>query len=683
MSKNATDHLTRRAYIYIRQSTLDQVHKNLESQRRQYGLADRARELGWQDVEVIDEDLGRSGTGIKRPGFERLLGGLCDGLVGAVFCVEASRLARNGRDWHTLLEFCSVVGALLIDAEGIYDPRDPNDRLLLGMKGQISEMELASFRARAQAALAQKAKRGELIQRVAVGYIRTPDDRLEKTPDTRVREAIDLVFRKFKELGSARRLFFWLCAEKIQIPAVIDGIGNAVRWRTPRYHSLLSLLQNPVYAGAYAYGRTRTEVHLSQGRKQVSRTKRRAPADWRVLITDHHVGYIDWEEYQRIQTLIAHNAVARGDAVRGAVRSGQALLVGLLRCGHCGRKLHVEYPSQDHIRYACMSSRLDPNGVCCVRVNGLQADEKISDEILRCLAPLGIEASLAALEMHRSSDDDRIKQKSLAVDQARYEVVRAQRQYDAVDATNRLVAAELERRWNAALTIQTNLEDELDALRKARPQGISEEQQRALLALGADLRRLWEHPHSPPECKKRILRTVLMEIVVTAHEGKVQLLLHWQGGDHTQIGFEKVRTGQHRFITAANTVELISGLARLQPDPMIASILNRNGDRTAHGERWTARTICSLRSRHDINVYVAGEWHVRSELTIEEAATMLKVNASTVIKWIRGGRLPATQLCPHAPWVLRQSDVESFKSSPARNPASYAVNAAQLILKTH
>jgi DNA invertase Pin-like site-specific DNA recombinase len=216
MNKISSDHLGRRAYIYIRQSTLDQVHHNLESQRGQYALADRARELGWHDVEVIDDDLGRSGADVKRPGFERLLGGLCDGRVGAVFCVEASRLARNGRNWHTLLEFCSVVGALLIDADGIYDPRDPNDRLLLGMNGQISEIELANFRTRAQAALAQKARRGDLIQRVAVGSART-DTRLEKSSDARVRDAIELVFCKFKEFGSVRQLYFWLRGQDIQL----------------------------------------------------------------------------------------------------------------------------------------------------------------------------------------------------------------------------------------------------------------------------------------------------------------------------------------------------------------------------------------------------------------------------------------------------------------------------------
>jgi excisionase family DNA binding protein len=681
MNKISAEHLTRRAYVYIRQSTLGQVHKNIESQRRQYALADRARELGWQDVEVIDDDLGRSGGGIKRPGFERLLSALCDGLVGAVLCVEASRLARNGRDWHTLLEFCSIVSALLIDADGVYDPRDPNDRLLLGMKGQISEMELTNFRARAQAALAQKAERGELYHRAAVGYMRTADGGLEKTPDRRVREAIELVFRKFSEIGTARGLFFWLRVEKIQLPAVIDGMGSAVRWQEAHYHSLLSLLKNPVYAGAYAYGRTKTQVHLADGRKHVRRVKRRASADWRVLITDHHEAYIGWDEYQRIQSVIANNAVAHGDAVRGAVRSGQALLVGLLRCGHCGRKLHVEYPSRGHIRYACMSSRRDPNGVCCVRINGLQADEKITDEVLRCLGPLGIEAAVAALQMHHGVQDDRIQQKSLAIEQARYEAARAQRQYDSVDATNRLVAGELERRWNAALQAQVALEEELESLRQTRPNGISKEQERTLLTLGADLRRLWHHPQSSPDFKKRIMRTVLTEIVATADGAEVQLLVHWRGGDHTRLRFEKVRTGQHRFITDKNTVELVRELARLQPDAMIASILNRNGDRTPHGERWTVRTISGLRNRHEIKVYVSGEWRDRSELTLDEAAAMLNVTETTVRSWIRNGQLPASQLCPHAPWVLKQSAVESFKLCRTTNQSSYKENTTQLGLK--
>jgi hypothetical protein len=399
-----------------------------------------------------------------------------------------------------------------------------------------------------------------------------------------------------------------------------------------------------------------------------------------VLITDHHESYIGWDEYQRTQTLIAHNAVSRGDAVRGAVRSGHALLVGLLRCGHCGRKLHVEYPSQGHIRYACMSSRLDPDGICCVRTNGLQTDALVGEEILRCLAPLGIEAAVAALKTQQDAEDDRIKQKALAVEQARYEAARAQRQYDAVDATNRLVAAELERRWNAALRAQTDLEEDLETLRRERPAGLSEEQRRTLLGLGADLRRLWEHPQSQPEWKKRIVRTLMSEIVVSTDGAEMQLLVHWRGGDHTQLRFEKVRRGQHRFVTNTDTVELVRGLARLQPDAMIASILNRIGHRTAHGERWSARSVCSLRHRHAIDVYILGEGRSRAELTLDETAAMLKVNATTVMKWIRTGRLPATQLCPHAPWVLRQSDVERFKASCAQSASSRAANTEQLAL---
>ena len=316
-----------------------------------------------------------------------------------------------------------------------------------------------------------------------------------------------------------------------------------------------------------------------------------------------------------------------------------------------------------------------------MRTNGLQADERVSEEILRCLSPLGIEAALAALQVHQSTEDDRIKQKVLAVEQARYEAARAQRQYDAVDATNRLVAAELERRWNAAMSAHAQLEEELEALRKERPRCISEQQKQMLLSLGTDIRRLWDHSQSAPEWKKRILRTVLTEIIVTADEGEVQLLLHWRGGDHTQLRFKKVRVGQHRVAIDADTVELVRALARLQPDAMIASILNRNGHHTAHGERWTARGVCSLRHRQAINVYVAGEGRSRYELTLDETAAMLKVNTTTVMKWIRNGRLHAKQLCPNAPWVLQQSEVERFRATLAEARSSSVANDEQLDLQ--
>ena len=301
MSKITHEHLGRQAIIYIRQSTADQVSNNLESQRRQYGLADRARQLGWSDVAVIDDDLGRSGGGVARPGFEKLLAAICEGRVGAVVSIEASRLARNGRDWHTLLEFCGLVGTLILDEDGVYDPRHPNDRLLLGMKGTMSEMELSIFRQRSTEAIKQKARRGELIRTVAVGYLKTADDRIEKDADRRVQDAIGLVFHKFDELQSVRQVLVWMRREQIQLPAVVHSFGRqSIEWKAPVYRALHHILTNPVYAGAYSFGRRSTRVKIENGRKRIIRSLHRSWNDWEVLIKDHHEGYITWVELKGI-----------------------------------------------------------------------------------------------------------------------------------------------------------------------------------------------------------------------------------------------------------------------------------------------------------------------------------------------------------------------------------------------
>src|ERR1039457_4266494 len=434
MNKITADHLARRACVYVRQSTPDQVQHNLESQRRQYALVDHARTLGWQDIDVIDDDLGISGCGTRRPGFERLLRALCDGQVGAVFSIEASRLARNGRDWHTLLEFCSIVGALLIDAEAVYDPRLTNDRLLLGMKGTISEMEVAGFRERAQAALMQKAQRGALIRRAAIGYVKGPDDRIEKDPDARVRSTLDVIFRKFAELGSVRQVYFWLDQQQIELPVARGPEEEReVVWLPARYHAVLSVLKNPVYAGVYAYGRSKTTVRLDAGQKQVRRQVRRCREDWAVLILDHHEGYIDWDVYQSNQTMIAHNDNARGNAVRGPIKHGEALLAGLLRCGHCGAKLLAQYPGPRVIRYQCSGYLLNRDHACCVMFGGLRADRLVSQQLMQSLAPFGIEAAIEARESRQGATDEGIQKKALALEHARYKVTRTRPKYDAVD----------------------------------------------------------------------------------------------------------------------------------------------------------------------------------------------------------------------------------------------------------
>src|SRR5262245_37298941 len=348
MSKIAPEHLARQAVVYIRQSTVDQVANNQASRRRQYGLADRARQLGWNDVAVIDDDLGRSGGGVARPGFEKLLAAICEGRVGAVVSIEASRLARNGRDWHTLLEFCGLVGTLIVDEDGVYDPRHPNDRLLLGMKGTMSEGELSLFRQRSLEALKQKARRGELFLTVAVGYLKTAHDRIEKDPDRRIQEAITLVFTRFAELQTVRQVHLWMRQQRLPLPATDYGPeGRKVIWKLPVYHTLHHLLTNPIYAGAYVFGRTSSRVTIEGGRKRIVRGFRKDRDAWDVLIRDHHEGYIGWAEFERNQRLISDNANGKSFLSRGSIRRGEALLAGLLRCGHCGRKLHVAYSGSD------------------------------------------------------------------------------------------------------------------------------------------------------------------------------------------------------------------------------------------------------------------------------------------------------------------------------------------------
>ena len=324
--KITPDHLARGAFIYVRQSTADQLANNHESRRRQYGLADRARALGWTDVTVIDDDLGRSGSGVSRPGFERLLAAICEGRVGAVFAIEASRLARNGRDWHTLIEFCGLVGTIMVDEDGVYDARHPNDRLLLGMKGTMSELELSLLRARSMEALKQKARRGELFSTVAVGYVRTGRGKIEMEPDRRVREAIGVVFSRFAEMQSIRQVFLSLRADRLELPYIDrkDAEQTRLMWKRPVYSTVNNLLTNPVYAGAYAFGRTGSRTTIEKGRKRVLRGHRKDRSEWAVLLVDQHEGYLPAADRRQRQRQ-RHDGARRGAQGRSSAGRPPAL----------------------------------------------------------------------------------------------------------------------------------------------------------------------------------------------------------------------------------------------------------------------------------------------------------------------------------------------------------------------
>src|ERR1700732_1843271 len=668
--KITPDHLARGAFIYIRQSTVDQLANNHESRLRQYGLADRARALGWTDVTVIDDDLGRSGSGVSRPGFERLLTAICEGRVGAVFAIEASRLARNGRDWHTLIEFCGLVGTVIVDEDGTYEPRHPNDRLLLGMKGTMSELELSLLRARSMEALKQKARRGELFFAVAVGYVKVGRDKIEMDPDLRVREAIRLVFARFAEMQSIRQVFLSLRADQIPLP-YIDSKSSGqpqLLWKPPVYATVNNLLTNPVYAGAYAFGRTGSRVMIENGRKRILRGYRKDRSDWAVLLVDHHEGYLSWPDYERNQRLIADNANGKGMMVRGAVRKGEALLTGLLRCGHCGRRLLVSYNGTkgDVGRYNCDATRSNPGADPCISFGALRVDEAVGAEIVRLLQPLGVEAAVHAITECEHQSGEKQRQLELALEQGRYGAARARRQYDTVDPDNRLVAGELERRWNAALAAVDVLEKELETLVRQRPAALGAEERQRLLQMGADLEAAWHHPAATGATRQRIIRVVLHEVVARVEDDQIQLLLHWQGGDHTRLMVRKNRRGETRWAVEPETMDLIRSCARLMPDKAIAGMLNRTGKRTGRLNGWTQSRVRGLRNTHGIAVYVDGGWAARGEVTLTEAARMLDLSPMTVLRQIRAGIIPAEQYCKGAPWVIKRRDVETQPSAKTK-----------------
>jgi DNA invertase Pin-like site-specific DNA recombinase len=656
-------HRERVACVYVRQSTMTQVRHNRESRQRQYGLADRAKGLGFSRVRVIDDDLGRSGSGTQeRPGFARLVASVCAGEAGAVLAIEASRLARNNRDWHHLIDLCAMTSTLLIDHDGVYDPSLLNDRLLLGLKGTMSEFELNLLRQRSQESLRRMIGRGEVLSQVAIGYVRTECNGIEMTPDLRVQTAIHGLFAKFHETGSVRQTLLWYRQNQIPLPTWSAASGNReVAWQLPVYNRIHSILKNPVYAGTFVHGRRRTQTVVVDGRARKTRGHEVPLAQWDVVIHDHHEAYIDWSTFlanrEQIQTNIGERG--RAGAGAGAAKAGPALLAGLLRCGRCGRKLHVGYSGKGGRvpRYFCRGAHLNHGTDWCISFGGLRADEAVTQQVLQTLAGSGVEASLAAWSRFKQQEDERSRALEMALQQARYESQRARKQYDAVDPGNRLVASELERRWNTSLTKVVELESGLDDLQAGREE-IGEPQRLRLLVLGQDLRRLWGHPATTAALKKRLLRTVLEEIVVNTSKDppRIHLRLHWSGGVHTDLTIAKNATGHHKHCTDRNVIELARQLAKVCDDKTIASVLNRLGYRTGHGNTWTLTRIKTMRSHHGIPPLNTDK--TRLWVTLEQAARELNVSRHAVRILIRRGILPAQQVVRYAPWVIERADLQ-------------------------
>jgi excisionase family DNA binding protein len=389
------------------------------------------------------------------------------------------------------------------------------------------------------------------------------------------------------------------------------------------------------------------------------------------LIIDHHDGYLSWAEYERNQRLMADNANSKGLMARGAIRRGETLLAGLLRGGHCGRKLHVAYASKSGAagRYHCKGAHLNHGGDRCISFGSLRVDQAVGAEVLRLLKPLGVEAALSAVAAKSTEVAEKRRQIELALQQARYEAGHARRQYDAVDPDNRLVAGELERRWNETLMGVRQLEDQIEALQVQKPPALSDAERARLMQLGAELELAWSHPAATTATRKRIVRAVLHELVVRIEEGHVALVLHWQGGDHTELVVKKNAVGRHRWSLDEETEDLIRSLARLLPDQAIASLLNRAGNLTGRNNSWTQSRVCAFRNKHDVAVYRDGERAERGELTLDEAAASLGVSPMTVLRMIRNGAIEGRHLCKGAPWVIAERSVENAKLYPLQRGA--------------
>jgi predicted DNA-binding transcriptional regulator AlpA len=583
------------------------------------------------------------------------------GHVGLILAIEVSRVARNNADWYRLLDLCGVTDTLIGDEDGIYHPGLFNDRLLLGLKGTMAEAELHVIRARLEGGIRNKAARGQLRRGLPVGFVWGEEDGdILLHPDQAVTEAIDCVFEKFTELGSVRQVWLWFRSQGLSFPLQSNSFSE-IQWVTPTYPRIHQVLTNPVYAGAYAYGKTRQERYLDQAGRLRKRIRRLPRSEWAVLIHDHHKGFIDWKTYEMNQRRIAKNTRPVPHQAGGAIREGSALLQGIATCGRCGRRLRVYYQGKHSTPgyYCAANNVVNGRGMYCLRVGGVRIDQAVVRAFLDTVNPAGIDAALLAENNIQADHEAALAQWRLQVERARYGAQRAERRYRAVEPENRLVARTLEAEWEHRLTELAAAEAELSRRERERPGPITDEQRKRIRLLGGDLNRVWQAPTTTDRDRKELLHTLLEEVNVKVEraKSKANLILRWRGGaiSELEVALRVYKTPPIR--TDDDTIELVRRLAVHYPDAMIAGILNRQGRRTARGDRFTANKVGNLRRYWKIPRFDPKSVPTEGELvTVQKAAQMLGVAPSTVHRWLADGFIAGEQITPGAPWRIRMTE---------------------------
>ena len=680
-------HWRRFAYVYIRQSSATQVLVNRESTERQYQLSERAVQLGWAktQIKVLDEDLAHTGSGVvTRHGFAQMTNDVAMGQVGLILCLEASRVARNNAEWYRLLDLCAVTDTLIGDLDGLYHPGLFNDRLLLGLKGTMAEAELHVLRMRLNGAIRHKAQRGELRRGLPVGLIwGEADGEVRFHPDQAVTGAIRTVFAKFAELGSARQVWLWFQSQSLLFPHAYPS--GKILWVKPTYIAIHSVLSNPVYAGAYAYGKSRCERYVDETGRVRKRVRLLPRDQWSVLIPGHHPGFIDWSTFEMNQARLASNCRPGPQQAAGVLREGSALLQGLATCGRCGRRLRVFYQGKNSTPgYYCANSQaFNGRGIWCLRVGGRRLDQAVVETFLAAIAPAGLEAAITAQSLGESAHQTALKQFRLQVERARYETERAERRYRTVEPENRLVARTLETEWENQLHDLRTIEAELARKEQEQRLQLTDAQREEIRALGTDLKHVWMAPTTTDRDRKDLLRALLDEvrIDVQADLGKAHLVLRWKTSAVTELDVVWNLARQATLRTDEDTIELMRRLAFHHSDAIIAGVLNRQGRKTATGESFTANRVASLRQHWKIPCYQAPATPPEGELlTVQAAADQLGVAASTLLRWLMDGFIGGEQITPGAPWRIRLTQQLQDLIVPQSPPGYVAMPEAMRVL---